>query len=54
MGGAGGSDEPIGQMLIEEFSESMEFQLGEGADWPRRWGLPFFELDMEIVWSMQS
>ena len=44
--GAGRVDKSDSEMLIEEFSESSEFRLGEGIDRAMWWCLPFFQIDL--------
>ena len=44
--GASWVDKSDSEMLIKEFSESLEFRLGEGIDWTMQWCLPFFQIDL--------
>ena len=54
MGGARGMDEPCGNVLVNELTQSHKFLLGQGVDGAERWGSAFVQCNFEIIGSMVS
>ena len=40
-------------MFIEEFTEELEFSLGDGVDQAYHWGLSIFQFNFEVIGPMR-
>jgi hypothetical protein len=48
------SDETRSEIFVKKFSESLMLSFGKGVDLSRRKWSAFFEIDMQVVWSMRG
>jgi hypothetical protein len=48
------SDETRSEIFVRKFSESLSLGFGKGVDLSQRKWSAFFEIDVQVVWSMRG